>query len=439
MTTPTNRSPLRAILDVRREELPLALLMAAYFFLVITSFWILKPIKKALFIQYYDKDGFTLLSWAMNASQAELLAKVLNMVVAAFAVAVFTWLARRYRRQQLSYLFCAFFLVSYLAYSAVIEQPGGVVVWSFYLFGDLFSTLMVATFFAFLNDSVTPDAARRLYGLIVFGGVSGGVFGSTALRAFIASLSNAEWLWVCASLLLLMVVVAWGAARSLEGTAPPRSKDKSGNEVGGNVALEGARIVLRSPYLLSIAAIVGFYEIVSTVMDFQFTSTVAHYLEGPAIGKHFSTVFAITNVVLMFVQLVLTSFIMTRFGVGAALLVLPLMAMGGSIGFAVVPALWMGSALNTIDNAFSYSINQSAREALYTPTTTDEKYKAKAFIDMFVQRFAKAVAVGVSLVITAFFQDFDSLRWLGFFTVAIIAVWLVAARYAGAQFNRMTN
>ena len=91
----------------------------------------------------------------------------------------------------------------------------------------------------------------------------------------------------------------------------------------GNPALEGARLVLRSPYLLSVVAIVGLYEIVSTVMDFQFTSTIAHYLEGEAIGRQFATVFAITNVVSLLVQLLLTSFVMTRFGVGIALLVLP--------------------------------------------------------------------------------------------------------------------
>jgi ATP:ADP antiporter, AAA family len=437
MTNRTSSSPLRAVMDVRREELPLALLMAAYFFLVITSFWILKPIKKALFIEHYDEGGFTLLSWTMSASQAELLAKVLNMLVAIVAVAVFTWLARRYRRQQLSYVFCAFFLVGYLAYAPILGRPSGATVWSFYLFGDLFSTLMVATFFAFLNDSVTPDAARRLYGLVVFGGVSGGVFGATAVRAFIASLDNVEWLLVCAGILLLIMVVAWAAARRVLSTAPPESPATSGAGTGGTVALEGARLVFRSPYLLSIAGIVGFYEIVSTVMDFQFTSTVSHYLEGRAIGAHFATVFAITNAVSMFVQLVVTSFVMTRFGVGAALLVLPLMAMGGSLGFAVLPALWMGSALNTIDNAFSYSINQSAREALYTPTTTDEKYKAKAFIDMFVQRFAKAVAVGVSLLITTFVSDFSSLRWLSLFTVAVVALWIVAARYAGRHFDRV--
>lgn len=436
-TTPAKPSAFRAVMDVRREELPLALLMAAHFFLVITVFWILKPIKKGLFIQYYDEGGFTLLSWTMSASQAELLAKVLNMVVAAIAVAVFTWLARRYRRQQLSYVFCGFFLVSCLAYSVIVDRPSATTVWSFYLFGDLFSTLMVATFFAFLNDSVTPDAARRLYGLIVFGGVAGGVFGSTTVRAFIKSLGTAEWLWICIGLILLMIGVAWGASRFvMPATAAPAKP--AAEKTGGNPALEGARLVFASPYLLAIAGIVGFYEIVSTVMDFQFTSTVSHYLQGPEIGAHFASVFAITNAIAMVVQLFVTSFVMTRFGVGTALLVLPLLAAGGSLGFAALPTLWIGSSLNTIDNAFSYSINQSAREALYTPTTTDEKYKAKAFIDMFVQRFAKAIAVGVSLAITTFFDDFSSIRWLSFFTVAVIALWVVAARYAGREFARVT-
>jgi ATP:ADP antiporter, AAA family len=86
--------------------------MFSYFFLVITSFWILKPIKKALFIEYYDQTGFDLLAWHLSAPQAELLAKVLNMVVAFVAVMVFTWLVRRFRRQQLSFIFTGFFLLS---------------------------------------------------------------------------------------------------------------------------------------------------------------------------------------------------------------------------------------------------------------------------------------------------------------------------------------
>jgi len=175
------------------------------------------------------------------------------------------------------------------------------------------------------------------------------------------------------------------------------------------------------------------------VMDFQFTSTIAHYLSGPAIGKQFATVFAITNIVSMLVQLFLTSFVMSRLGVGVALMVLPLAALAGSMGFMALPFLVMGSALNTLDNGFSYSINQSAKEALYVPTTRDEKYKAKAFIDMFVQRFAKAVAVGVSLGITMVFREFSSLRYLSGFTATVIALWIFAVLYAGRKFREMTE
>jgi len=149
-------SPFKAIFDIRKSELPPALLMFSYFFLVITSFWILKPIKKSLFIEFYDKTGFDLFAWHMSGPQAELLAKVLNMVVAFVAVGVFTWLARHFRRQKLSFIFTFFFLASYVAYTFVIKAPRDFTVWTFYLFGDLFSTLMVATFFAFLNDSSHP-------------------------------------------------------------------------------------------------------------------------------------------------------------------------------------------------------------------------------------------------------------------------------------------
>ena len=35
-----NKSPLKALLSIRKREAPLALLMFSYFFLVISSFWI---------------------------------------------------------------------------------------------------------------------------------------------------------------------------------------------------------------------------------------------------------------------------------------------------------------------------------------------------------------------------------------------------------------
>ena len=435
-------NPIKAIMNIRREELPLPLLMSGYFFLVITSFWVLKPLKKNLFINYYDQIGFNLFDWHMEAAQAELLAKVLNMVVAFVAVVVFTLLVRNFRRQQLTYIFTGFFLISYLGYSFVINSPSDFTVWTFYLFGDLFTTLMVATFFASLNDSVTPDGAKRLYGLIGLGGVLGGAIGATFFWRMLEYLSNSSWLWICFFISVMILVLANAAGRLVERNPPPerseRTKDVSPDQKE-NPALAGAKLVFKSPYLLSIVAIVGLYEITSQTLDFQFTATISHYLDGPDLKRHFAMIYALSAIVALLVQLFLTSFVMTRYGLKTALLVLPVAIVIGSAGFLAVPILWAGSLLNTADSGFSYGLNQSAKETLYVPTSKDEKYKAKAFIDMFVQRFAKVLAIGVSLGITTFFADFSSKRWLSLFTMAIVSVWILAARYAGKRFHEMTS
>ena len=433
----------KGIFSIRREELPFSLLMCGYFFLVITSFWVLKPIKKSAFIAYYKEvGGFDLFGWLMRGSQAELLAKVLNMVVAAAAVAVFTLLCRKFLRQHLTYVFSIFSILSLLIYAMLLVHPGGGTVWTFYLFGDLFNTLMVPTFFAFLNDSVKGDQAKRLYGLVGFGGVAGGAFGSLTLAALIEKVSPTLWMLILTGVMVVIMVLAFAAARRVpideaQAAAPSQKSEAGGKKA--NAAMEGARLVFRSRYLLAIVAIVGFYEMVSTIMDFQFSATVEHFVAAENIGEHFSRVFALTNISAMLIQLVFTSFIMTRFGVGTALMVLPIAALAGSAGFFLVPILWTGSLLNTADNAFSYSINQSAKETLYVPTTREEKYKAKAFIDMFVQRFAKSIAVGISLVLTTFFSSFSAIHWLSLVVAAILVVWILAARYAGRKFDELNR
>ena len=273
--------------------------------------------------------------------------------------------------------------------------------------------------------------------------MAGGALGSTTVRALIEDVSNAGWMLILVAIALVITGIAIGAGRRVDRTMgqsqPREAPQDTPKETTGNPAFEGAKLVFSSGYLLAIVGIVGMYEMVSTIMDFQFTATIVHYLEGAAIGKQFSTVFAITNWVAMFVQLLLTSFVMSRFGIGIALLFLPMAALLGSTGFLIAPILLFGSALNTADNGFSYSINQSAKEALYVPTTKDEKYKAKAFIDMFVQRFAKAIAVGLSLGITTVFAEFSSIRWLSIVTVLILIGWIATVRYTGRRFEELTS
>ncbi|GAB4244828.1 MAG: hypothetical protein Kow00109_20800 [Acidobacteriota bacterium] len=413
-----------------------ALPMFLYFFLVITIFWILKPLKSALFLEFYDATGFTLGSWRLKAAQAELLAKILNLVVALLAAAVFARLAGRLRREQLTYVFSAFFVACFLGLAALLEAPGDGAVWSFYLLGDLFTTLMVTTFFAFLNDSVSPEQAKRLYGPVVLGGVLGGALGPTFLRLYIERFSAPFWLLAATAGVIVVAALAGLAGAYVRRHPPPERRAPVSAATSDRVDIGGVvRLLLRSRYLLAVVLMVGLYEIASQVLDFQFKAAVTHFLDGPDIGRHMTSIYALSNWTALFVQLVLTRWVMTHLGVRWALLFLPGAISLGSAGFLVFPILWTGSLLNTADSGFAYSINQSAKEALYVPLSRGEKYQAKAFIDMFVQRFGKVLAIGISLALTTWFTSFSAVRWLSLFTLAVAAVWVATASYAGRRFE----
>lgn len=442
-------NPLRALWGVRREEAPAAAALSACFFGVIAVFWILKPLKKALLIERYDAAGLDLLSWHLRASQAELLAKVLNTLAAFLAMWLLSALSWRLAGSRLVAALAAGLAACCLAFALWLPGGGGAAVWAFYVFGDVFNMLLVAAFFAFVNDSVTPEAAKRLYGPVVLGGVLGGALGSTALASSVGALPPAAWLAVAAGGTAAVGAAARLAARlaarfsgRLAAAAPGADGAHPASvppPAEGPAALEGARLVFKSRYLLSIAAIVALYELVSTLADFQFTETVSHCLDGPAIRGHVSKVFMLTNAVSMAVQIFVTGFALSRLGVGRALLVLPAALLVASAGFLALPLLWTGSALSVADNGLNYSLNQSAREALYVPAGRAEKYRAKAFVDVLVQRSAKTLAVLLGLALSAAFAAFDDVRWVSLVTILLAALWIAAARFAGRRFDELSR
>lgn len=432
-------SPFKQVFAVRRQEWPLTLSLSVYFFLVITTFWILKPIKKELFVGFYRDHELQVFGTQLSGASAEQLAKLLNMFVAVLAVAAFSRLANHFRRERLTYVWCAFMAMLLLLFSVWLRQPGPAAVWAFYLYGDFFNTVMVASFFAFANDVLTPAMAKRSYGVIGLGGVLGGAVGSIFLATTLERIPVGGWLLIGVGAMGAVALAGLCAGRAATILRAPRL---DGNvvvtrHVAGGLGM-AARLVMRSRYLLAVIALVTVYEFVSTILDYQFTATLEHLskTQGLDFGSALRRLYAFTNSAAVVVQLFATSFVMMRFGVGVALLVLPISTLAGSLGFLVVPGLWTASALSAGDNAFNFSINQSARETLYTVVSSEEKYKAKAMIDMLGQRVAKSLGIGLNLLIAAGFTAYPGVRILSLVTLPLLAAWTLVVLYLGREFER---
>ncbi len=180
---------------------------------------------------------------------------------------------------------------------------------------------------------------------------------------------------------------------------------------------------------------------VSGIIDFQLSLTVEK-LNGSDLQKdvYFGYVGTAQNLVALLVQMFLTGYVIRHWGLKMALLILPLTILLGSVGFLVVPSLAGAMFLAVTDNGLNYSLNQQAKETLYVPTAPEERLQAKAFIDLFVQRFAKAAAVAVNLFVVAS-NGLDAARWLALIVVPLSILWILVVRFTGREFEQliMTN
>jgi AAA family ATP:ADP antiporter len=426
---------IKQFFDIRRDEWPKALLMSAYFFLIIMMFQAMRPMKYGAFLSYYSDRSFDLFGWTMSGPEAEQLAKVLNMLCAYLITIVFTLLVRKFARQYLVLIFCGIISLCLALFSSLITHLSAGTVWSFYIFGDMYNTAMIPLFWAFMNDIVVADEAKRLYGIVGLGAVLGGFLGNVFVRAHVESVGREPLLLFLIIPVVVIAVIGFAVNRIAErGAHAARPLPRASRS---NAALEGAKLVLSSKYLLAIAGILACYEIVSNIIAFQLSASVSLFVSGDLEkDAFFSLVGMSVGMVSIFVQLFLTSFVMRKFGVGVALLFLPFSILFGSIGFVLIPTLLFAGIMSVSDNSLNYSINQSAREALYVPTSKDAKYKAKAFIDMFVQRFAKVIAVVLNLTFVAY-VSLENVRWLSVAALLVLVVWIMIVRFAGRQFEEL--
>lgn len=425
--------------DIRAGEWPKALGLSVYFFLVIAIFWVLKPIKRGLIIGYFGDHPLSVAGYVLSGAQAEQIGKVLNMVVAFGVVGLFTWLVRRVSRHYLIAIFCGLFAALFLFFGSVlghIESLGAGGVWSFYVTGDIWTTVMVATFWAFANDLNTGSEAERLYGIVGLGGVVGGFVGSTVVTGLVEQMGRSTLVY---ALLIPTAIIAglaiWIHNREVATEEPdPCCPEEEEILEEDNVFVEGAKLVFKSKYLLGIAAVLGLYEIVSNVVDFQLAVVVEEQVTSNLErDTFFGFLGQATSVVSIGVQLFLTSFVMKRYSVKAALLFLPFAILGGTVGFVLLPSLVLVGFMSVSDNALNYSINQSAKESLYTPTSQDAKYKAKSFIDMFIQRAGKVLAVALNLGLTA--VVITDVRWLSVAVAILLVAWIAVIRFLGREYE----
>lgn len=404
-----------------------AAILSGWFFVTITTLWLLKPIRQASLLAHL---GAVELPYVRFGS----------VVAVAAIVAVYSRLVDRLTRLQVAKGANVVFALTLLALWIALRLGGEELgarrwfVWLVFILVDVYSTVMVGIFWTYTNDVCTREEADKLYGPIGLGGILGGIAGGALVDALVLWIGQIDILVICILLVIASAVMV-DKSESLLHASPRPLRKEARRPVRASV-LEGARIVLHSRYLLLIVGIVLAYEFAAATTDFVVSVVFERtYPDQAVVAKMFGRIGWIVSGVALISQLALVPLVLPRKRL--ALLLPPLAMALATVGLAFAPVAVLAVVLSASDRGLNYSVQQSTKETLYVPLTDAEKYKAKAFIDMLVDRTAKAgssvalmiaiAAAGVSIAISLL--------------IALVALgaWILCAALLGAMYRRIAQ
>jgi AAA family ATP:ADP antiporter len=385
---PTSRTParFRGPLPIRAGEALPVLASAAYFFLVLFGYFLLRPVREAMGVQRSMDD----LRWLFTVTCA-----VSLLVAVGFGGLVATLDRARFIR--VGHLIVAACLGCFIvARHAVADDTRFIVGYVFYVWLSVVNLFLTSVFWAFMADIWGFEQGKRLFPIIAVGGTLGALTGSSFVWN-LAERIGVDWqMALAAGCFLATVLLVSGldrgdrAGRAARGEAGERPRPVGGNPVAGVLLLA------RSPYLLGAGLYVMFMTISSTLLYFTRADLVADAAdELERRVSLFAQMDAWTQGATLFVQLFVTGRMMRHLGVGVTLAVLPAVTLAG---FAVLAAMeraagvegWQlfgaVTAFSAVHAATRYAVARPSRETLFSVVTPEEKYKAKPVIDLFLYR-----------------------------------------------------
>lgn len=396
----------------------------AYFYLVMTGYYILKPVRESFFM---GEQGY------QNLPVAHLL------VMAATFVTVHAY-ARAARRVAPGVLVAganASFLVTIAAFWGVLGPLGhmrwlrGGIAWVYYCWVSVFAVFAVTLFWSLVHAVFDPEEGSRSYGIIGAGGTLGALTGGYLTRG-LAQMVGTENLLLIA-LVVLAPCLPLGARLSREGrrrraaaaaaAAEPAFEASVAGKAGGKAGpaaevdagaspeTDGAaaeaqaeathvvstrtprEIFAASPYLCVLGAIVTLTIISSVLDEYRYNKIIQESLTQQDVRTSFyGSVYYATNVIGLFFSLVVSGPVLARFGPRPGILLYCTVVTAAAVVFPFAPVVDTVFWAAVANQSVAYSIYQWSRELCYSVTTAEEKFVAKSFIDTFLFRVGGAIA-----------------------------------------------
>ncbi len=380
-----------------------------YFFCLLSGYYVLRPVREAMgasadvhavfppwIIDFFARHG-------LSASQFTLqMLFTCTFVVMLLLQPAYGMLVSRFPRRVFLPAVYLFFIVTlllfYLAFDSGMPGRG----MAFFIWIAVFNLFAVAVFWSFMADVFENTEARAYFGYIGAAGTIGAFLGPLITRSLVERVGIANLMLVAATFLILCLVCQMRLRRWAVEREQARGDRATEAPMGGGV-FAGLTLIAREPLLRWMACVVLFGVGVGTLLYNEQAAIVRiAYPDAAGATAFYANIDLAINALTLFVQVFITRWLLSRYGVKPALLLPPLAIFLGYAALAASPLPFLVAVVQIVTRSGEFCLHKPARETIYTQVAREWRYKAGAAIDTVVYRGGDLTFVWVHKFVSAF-------------------------------------
>ena len=382
-----------------------SLLGSFLFFLVLSSWYVLRPVRNEMAVANVDDLPYLL---AAGAIAMLLINPIYSLVV-----------SKTNLRKIVIYCY-SFLIVNLLIFLSTWKFLGiGDPVWVgriFYVWCNVYSFFVVSIFWVVIINIFRNSKTRSFYGVIMAGGSLGAIFGSEISKRFSNSFDvyGLEFFTLSAAILLFFaMLLAMNITRS-----KMNEKILDKNSVGGG-SLDSIKNSIQSEEIRNIAAYVWMWTCLMTIQWITAINIIEEWSsDSQQRISFFATIEQIVSPLTLLIQLFLTNIIIRKVGIKNIMILYGFLFLIAYLLYGFFPSIVAVAIVTVFLRVFEYGFNKPTREIIYSTLKQNDRYKSSVLIDTFVSRFGDLT--GSALI-----------KLAGFTTITFNALPLMALPIAG--------
>jgi AAA family ATP:ADP antiporter len=302
------------------------------------------------------------------------------------------------------------------AFHFLTASPTSSTLLALYVWTGVLATVVVVDLWLLAGQVLDFGQAKRVFAVVGAGGLSGAIVGAGLAGTLLLSLPPRALLLVAGGILAVTAILPFFFSRS---RAPSHSRRRHGKD-----SLSWLGLIPKDPYLGRLLWVALASSMLFTGVDFVFKATASVDLAPDQLGPFFARYYASIGCIALLVQLFLAPRLFRRFGVTGSLALLPILLLGGSLGFVFSGGLGAAIVLRGTDGALRHSMHRTGTEILYVPLVQSIRERFKSFVEAVGQRGGQGLASVLLLVAT---RGGLRLSEIGLGLVVLAGLWLAGA------------